>query len=193
MTITPCSHHNYSLIVNFLSTDKYDIKFGISYFTIAEDCGSMFGMSDLQKLISKRVDELQKQKGARNLDIAEAIGVSPSYVSELKNPDNDARWNATTIERVARFFKIPPYMLMVDTEDPAIGENKTLEVTYSQLPPAIKKAVDMLMFPENFEPLITEEYREQYKKRFKDQVAGENSKIVNEQSPAKKLSPNIEE
>lgn len=71
--------------------------------------------ADLDRLITTRVEALFKNRGISQREFAEAIGVSPSWVSAFfghRRPANDIH----TLSRIARYFGVSVGYLLNETE-----------------------------------------------------------------------------
>ncbi len=89
-------------------------------------------MDKINNIIGKRVRELRLRKGLTQLQVADNIGISRVYLSDLEQ--GKRRWNIEIITKIAKLFEVSPALL----QDPEIPIEKLEELSI-----AIKKLSDL--------------------------------------------------
>lgn len=65
-----------------------------------------------QKLINV-IFKMRKARGLTQSDIAKILQVSTSFVGNVENVNNPAKYNLRHMELVASHFKIEPHLLLI--------------------------------------------------------------------------------
>ncbi|WP_158795478.1 helix-turn-helix domain-containing protein [Pedobacter sp. L105] len=63
---------------------------------------------DIELYVIEKVKNLRVEQGLRQKDIAEIIQTKGSFIGNVENPRNPAKYNLKHIALLAKYFRIPP-------------------------------------------------------------------------------------
>lgn len=97
--------------------------------------------------IGEVIVDLRKQKGIKQKEIAEGLGVSVTYLSRIEN--NEQKPSVDLITKIATFLDVPVSAIVFKALDLDAIENKEQKKYFKTAQPIIDKLMEFLLTGDN--------------------------------------------